>query len=82
MPVAKVLVYLKKGILDPQGKAVRHILGNMGFKEVQEVRVGKYITLRFDDRLDGAEVRRKTEEICQKLLANPVIEDYSFEIEE
>jgi phosphoribosylformylglycinamidine synthase len=81
MPKAKVYVYLKNGILDPQGKAVHHILHNMNIHEVQDVRVGKFITLTFENGLTEEEVRRRTEEICRKLLANPVIEDYHFEVE-
>lgn len=81
MPRAKVFVYLKEGILDPQGKAVHHILGNMNFARVSQVRIGKFITLDFENHLSREEIERQTEEICKKLLANPVIEDYHFTIE-
>jgi len=78
---AKVYVYLKRDILDPQGKAVKHILGNMGFTHIQNVRVGKYTVLTFDDSVSEEEAASQTEEICKKILANPVIEDYHFELE-
>ena len=78
---AKVYVYLKKDILDPQGKALKHILGNMGFGQVQDVRTGKYTVLTFDDAISKKEAATQTEEICKKILANPVIEEYHFEIE-
>ncbi|GBD93924.1 phosphoribosylformylglycinamidine synthase subunit PurS [bacterium BMS3Abin05] len=78
---AKVYVYLKKDILDPQGKAVKHIIGNMGFHRIQDVRVGKYTVLTFDDSVSEEEARQQTNEICRKLLANPVIEEYHFELE-
>lgn len=80
MAKARVYVYLKEGILDPQGKAVLHILNNMNIGGVEDVRVGKMITLKFDAQLPQAEIEKRTEEICQKLLANPVIEDYRYEI--
>jgi len=81
MPKAKVYVYLKSGILDPQGKAVHHILSNMNFDHVQDARIGKFITLDFNGDLTNEEIKSQTDEICKKLLANPVIEDYHFEIE-
>ncbi|HDL17893.1 MAG TPA: phosphoribosylformylglycinamidine synthase subunit PurS [Bacteroidetes bacterium] len=81
MPKAKVYVYLKEGILDPQGKAVHRILKNMNFDQVGDVRVGKFITLDFENNLPDAEIGSQADEICRKLLANPVIEDYHFDIE-
>ena len=81
MPTAKVYVYLKNGILDPQGKAAHHILGNMNFDKVDKVRIGKFITLDFSNGLSKAQLEEQTDEICKKLLSNPVIEDYHFEIE-
>ena len=78
---ARVYVYPKDGILDPQGKAVRHTLKNMGYKAVDGVRVGKFVTLELGNQLTEAEAHRQMEEMCRKLLANPIIEDYRFEIE-
>lgn len=77
--LAKIYVTLKKGVLDPQGKAVQHSLDSLGYKEVRDIRLGKYIEVKFDDiERDKADARIK--EMCEKLLANPVIEDYRIEI--
>ncbi len=76
---AKVYVTLKSGVLDPQGKAVEQALHALGFKEVGGVRIGKYLEIA----LDGAtreEAERRVREMCEKLLANLIIEDYRFEI--
>ncbi len=78
---AKVFVSLKQGVLDPQGKAVERSLHALGYEEVQGVRMGKYLEFELNALSRGdAEVRIR--EMCEKLLANPVIEDYRFEIEE
>ncbi len=76
---ARVYVTLKKGVLDPQGKAVAHSLGSLGFTGVEEVRLGKYIEVKLagDDR---AKAEADLKVMCEKLLANTVIEDYRFEI--
>lgn len=73
---ARVTVMLKAGVLDPQGEAVRHALGALGFAGVQGVRQGKVIEL---DLADGTP-QAKVEEMCQKLLANTVIESYRVEM--
>ena len=73
---ARVHVMLKQGVLDPQGEAVRHALGAMGFDGVESVRQGKVIELDLADGTDEAQVR----EMCEKLLANTVIESYSIEM--
>ncbi|HBO83493.1 MAG: phosphoribosylformylglycinamidine synthase [Deltaproteobacteria bacterium GWC2_42_11] len=76
---AKVYITLKKGVLDPQGKAVMGALGTMGYREVKDVRVGKFMEIEVDSpSRQKAEERLK--EMCEKLLANTVIEDYRFEI--
>ncbi len=78
---AKVHVTLKQGVLDPQGKAVQHALEALGFGGVDGVRQGKFIELELtetDPKKAGAEV----EEMCKKLLANTVIEDYRVDIVE
>jgi phosphoribosylformylglycinamidine synthase PurS subunit len=77
----KVKVVLKDGILDPQGKAVLHATRDLKIKGVNDVRIGKYIELTFDD-LERSIVEKETKEICQKILANPVMENFDFEIEE
>ena len=76
----KIFVSLKGGVLDPQGKAVERSLHTLGYKEAQDVRMGKYIEVDIDaPSREAAEARVR--EMCEKLLANPVIEDYRFEIE-
>jgi len=77
----KVKVVLKEGILDPQGKAVLHAINDLKFKGVNDVRIGKYVELTFDG-LNQASVEKETKDICQKILANPVMENFDFEIEE
>ncbi|MGH7772550.1 MAG: phosphoribosylformylglycinamidine synthase subunit PurS [Candidatus Binatia bacterium] len=75
----KVYITYKDGVLDPQGKAVERSLHTLGYKEVQDVRMGKYLEVRLDvPSRKAADVRIR--EMCEKLLANPVIEDYRFEI--
>jgi len=77
----KVKVVLKEGILDPQGKAVLHAINDLKFKGVEDVRIGKYIELTFTG-FDRSMVENETKEICQKILANPVMENFDYEIEE
>ncbi len=77
---AIVNIYLKEGVLDPQGKAVHHALHSLGFKDVEDVRVGKQIILTLQDHLDKEEALKEVEQMCEKLLANTVIEDYDIEI--
>lgn len=73
---ARVHVMLKNGVLDPQGEAVRHALGAMGFDQVEGVRQGKVIDLDLKDGASEADIR----DMCEKLLANTVIESYSIEM--
>jgi phosphoribosylformylglycinamidine synthase len=80
MPLAKVYVTLKKGVLDPQGLTVQRALEALGYSEVKEVRIGKYLEVTLVDKSDE-ELREHLVEMCEKLLANTVIEDYKFEIE-
>jgi phosphoribosylformylglycinamidine synthase PurS subunit len=76
---ARVLVRLKPGILDVQGASVQRALHGLGFGEVQELRVGKVLELELDAVEDEA-ARRRIEEMCARLLTNPVIEDYTVEM--
>jgi phosphoribosylformylglycinamidine synthase len=77
---AKIHVYLKPGVLDPQGAAVAGALHNMGYDEVSSVRQGKMIELDLTgDDIEAA--RARVDEMCAKLLSNPVIESYSSELE-
>ena len=81
MFLAKVRVTLRPSILDPQGKAVAHAIGTLNVGPVQDVRMGKYVELKIQASSEG-EARKITEDVCKKLLANPVMEDYSFEVTE
>jgi len=76
----RVFVTPRKGILDPQGRAVESSLQSLGFKNVSGVKVGKYITLEVDARTE-TEARAEARKMCEALLANPVIEDYRFEVD-
>jgi len=76
---ARVHVMLKTGVLDPQGEAVRHALGSLGFDGVNGVRQGKVIELDLAET-DEAEARKAVTDMCEKLLANTVIESYSVEL--
>ena len=73
----KVIVTLKDGVLDPQGKAIQQTLNGMSFSEVKEVRQGKYFDIDVSTT-DEKKARTKVEEMCKKLLANLVIEDYKI----
>ncbi len=76
---AKVYVTLKRSVLDPQGKAIQHALTTMGFDEVKDVRMGKYIELDLG-AVDKLQAEKKIKTICEKLLANTVIEEYKYEL--
>jgi phosphoribosylformylglycinamidine synthase len=75
---ARVVVTLKKSVLDPQGQAVSRALGALGFAEVKDVRLGKVIELDLDVK-DAAEAKQRVAQMCEKLLANTVIEEYRVE---
>ena len=76
---AIVHVTLKTGVLDPQGKAIEHALSGLGFAGVGEVRQGKVIELEIAES-DEATARAQVKDMCEKLLANTVIEDYSIDL--
>jgi phosphoribosylformylglycinamidine synthase len=78
---ARVFVTLKNGVLDPQGKAIGHALNTLGFAQVGEVRQGKVIDLELAEK-DAAKARASLTQMCEKLLANTVIEKYEFELRE
>lgn len=80
MWLVKIYVTLKKGLLDAQGKATQNALESLGFKEVEEVRMGKYINIKMRGQNQQAVIQR-VEEMGKKLLANPVIEDFNYEVE-
>ena len=73
----KVVVTLKHGVLDPQGKAIQQTLNGMGFSSVNEVRQGKFFEVEVDEK-DKNKAKNKVEEMCKKLLANLVIEDFKI----
>ncbi|MBS1516697.1 MAG: phosphoribosylformylglycinamidine synthase subunit PurS [Bacteroidetes bacterium] len=79
MFISKINIRIRDTILDPQGKAVEHSLQSIGFNSVKDTRIGKYIELKIDASTEK-EAGKITEEACRKLLANPVMEDYEFEI--
>ena len=79
MPKALVYVTYKAGVLDPQGEAVRGALSSLGFKGVNDVRVGKYIEIEIEID-DTGNIHTELERMCRDLLANPVIEDYRIEM--
>jgi phosphoribosylformylglycinamidine synthase PurS subunit len=76
---AKVYVTVKENVLDPQGNAVQGALHSMGFNEVGKVRIGKYMEMELDTN-DRAEAEERIKAMCEKLLANTVVEDYRYEL--
>ncbi len=76
---AKIYITLKNGIHDPQGRAVQQSLHTLGFETVQDVRIGKFLEVDLLDR-DKASAETTINDMCQKLLANMVIEDFRYEI--
>ena len=73
----KVIVTLKNGVLDPQGKAIQQTLNGMGFSEVNEVRQGKYFDIEVNEK-DEKKAKIKVDDMCKQLLANLVIENYKI----
>jgi phosphoribosylformylglycinamidine synthase len=78
---AKVYVTLKSGVLDPQGKAIQHSVGLLGYDGVADVRQGKYFEIALDAALDAEAARETAERMARDVLSNPVIEDYRVEVE-
>ena len=76
---ARIKIMLKNGVLDPQGEAIKHALNNIGFESVTGVRQGKVIELDIDGS-DKSQVRSKIENMCNKMLANTVIENFEIEL--
>ena len=75
---AKIHVTLDQGILDPQGKAIEHALDSLGFKNAANVRVGKYMEV---DVAEADKAKAEAEAMCEKLLANTIIEEYRYELQ-
>ena len=78
--IAKIHITFKNGVLDPQGKAVHHALKDLGYNEVSEIQMGKYLELKMDG-VSREEAENRVAEMCQKLFANTVIESYRFTLE-
>ena len=78
MPQVKVYVTLKPTLLDAQGRVVHNALESLGYSTVEDVRIGKYLELEVSE--GTTDIEGKVKEMCDKLLANPVIEDYRFEV--
>ena len=78
---AKVFVTLKAGVLDPQGKAIKHSVALLGYEGVADVRQGKYFEVALDGAAGAAAARETAERLAREVLSNPVIEDYRVEIE-
>ena len=78
---ARIKVTLKNGVLDPQGKAIQHALGALGFDGVEGVRQGKFIEVELTET-DKAKAEAALDEMCRQLLANTVIENYAIELDE
>ena len=78
---AKIYVTLKPSVLDPQGKAIHHALETIGYKDIVDVRQGKYFEITLSDSLSSSEARATVERIARDVLANPVIEDFLIELD-
>ncbi len=81
MYLAKVRITLKPSVNDPQGLTIKGGLHNLGFTSVDSVRAGKYMEIKLDGT-DQPHAEQQVKEMCEKLLANPIIEDFKFELEE
>ena len=79
---AKIVVTYKSGILDPEAKTIQHTLGNLGYRHIQELAAGRYFEVQFDKTLNKEDAESLTKEICAKILSNPVIQKYSYELKE
>jgi phosphoribosylformylglycinamidine synthase subunit PurS len=77
---AKIIITPKKAVLDPQGKTVQSALAHIGYTGIGDVRMGKYLEIELDGT-DRERARQQIDEACHKILSNPVIEDYRFELE-
>ena len=77
---AKVYVTLKPSVLDPQGKAIHHSVASLGYKNIGDIRQGKYFEIALDDSISETEARDSVQKIANDVLANPVIEDFRVEV--
>ena len=81
MPTAHIFVTLKPGLFDAQGATIRRALHQLGYGAVQDARIGKLITISLDDSIASQEIQHQVDQMCRKLLANPVIENYEITFE-
>jgi len=79
---AKIVVTYKSGILDPEAKTIQHALGNLGYRHIENVEAGRYFVIDFDTALSKDQAENLTKEMCGKILSNPVIQKYSYNLEE
>jgi len=79
---AKIIVTYKPGILDPEAKTIQHALGSLGYSNIDDIEVGRYFDVKFNQKLSRADAESLTQEICEKVLSNPVIQKYRYELEE
>jgi len=78
---AEIYITLKDTVSDPQGLTIKHALESLGYKDIEDLRIGKLVILKLNYK-DKQEAEKKIDEMCKKLLANPIIEDYRFSIKE
>ena len=78
---AEIYITLKDTVSDPQGLTIKHALESLGYKDIEDLRIGKSVILKLNYK-DKQEAEKKIDEMCKKLLANPIIEDYRFRIGE
>ena len=76
----KINITLKRTVSDPQGLTIKHALESLNYQDLEEVRVGKLITIKINSR-NKEKIKQRADQMCRKLLANPIIENYSFKIE-
>jgi len=76
----KIYISLKEGVADPQGATIKHALDSLGYQGVERVRVGKYLELKLNLQ-DGKKIEEQIEDMCKKILVNPVIENFEYKIE-
>jgi len=78
---AEINITLKRTVADPQGLTIKHALESLGYKDLADVRMGKLVVIKLNLK-DKQRAKRQVNQMCKKLLANPIIEDYSFSIKE
>lgn len=82
MWLAKVIVSYKTGILDPEAKTIHNALISLGYRDINKVETGKYFQISFSDSIDRDKAKELTKQACDKILSNPVIQKYTFQLEE